>query len=52
MVSLCKIFVPVHYYTSESRGEHALCKIKSTALVNGGNLHTAHQMKDVIIKNK
>ena len=44
-------FVPVHYYTYESRNEHALCKIKPTALVNDEILHRpiAHQKKDVII---
>ena len=39
----------VHYYTYESKGEHALCKLKPTALVNDENLHIAHQKKGVII---
>ena len=50
---IMKNFVPVHCHTYESRNEHALCKTKSTALVNhvnDENLHIAHQKKDKIIK--
>ena len=54
MVSLREILyhfiTGVHYYTYESRNEHALCKIKPTTLVNDENLHTVHQKKDLIFK--